>query len=170
MKHTIFIFLMIFSVNIYAQAEDENFYLNDSKMTWQKAYVTNKSQQEIFAYFEKSKIFKKIIIENNQLIGELEPHATDPKKTGVAAVPVVVNKNDFSGKVIIQYRPKEKDYLVSMTEMVLIGRGDYLPKNEEQPFEEHYLKKGESEYRPFFVKLVKEVYNTTFTEIFDMKK
>lgn len=167
---TIFILLSFtFTINCFSQAEDENFYLNDSKITWQKAYSTKKTQEEVFAYFEKSKKFEFFKIENNQIFAKLKPHATDPEKTGVAAIPAIVNKNDFKGMVVIQYRAKEKDYLVSMTEMLLVGRGDFFKKNEEQTFEDHYLRNGVSEYRPYFVKQVKSVYNITFSVIFEMK-
>ncbi|MCW8898361.1 MAG: hypothetical protein OQJ96_11790 [Flavobacteriales bacterium] len=169
MKHIFLLLSLAFALNSFSQAEDENFYLNDSKITWQKAFSTKKTQAEVYAYFEKSKKFDVFKIENNQIFAKLKPHATDPKKTGVAAVPAIVNKNDFKGMVVIQYRPKEKDYLVTMTDMLLVGRGDFFKKNEEQTFEEHYLRKGVSEYRPFFVKQVKSVYNITFSTIFRMK-
>jgi hypothetical protein len=169
MKHIFLLLSLAFALNGFSQAEDENFYLNDSKITWQKAYATKKTQEEVFAYFEKSKKFDSFKIENNQIFAKLKPHATDPEKTGVAAVPVIVNKNDFKGMVVIQYRAKEKDYLVTMTDMLLVGRGDFFKKNEEQTFEDHYLRKDVSEYRPYFVKQVKSVYNTTFSAIFKMK-
>jgi len=170
MQYYILLLSLVITSHVFSQAEDENFYLNDNKIIWQKAFSTKKSQEEVYAYFEKSKLFDDFKIENNQIFAKLKPHATDPKKTGVAAVPEVVNKNDFKGMVVIEYRAKEKDYVVTMTDMVLVGRGDFLKKNEEQPFEENYLKKGISEYRPFFVKQVKSVYNTTFLSIFEMKK
>lgn len=169
MKYFILLLSFGFVFNSFSQAEDENFYLNDNKITWQKAFPTKKSKEEVYAYFEKSKLFDVFKIENNQIFATLKPHATDPKKTGVAAVPEVVNKNDFKGMVVIEYRAKEKDYVVTMTDMVLVGRGDFLKKHEEQTFEENYLRKGISEYRPFFVKQVKSVYNTTFLAIFEMK-
>jgi hypothetical protein len=169
MKHILLLLSLAFTLNGFSQAEDENFYLNDSKITWQKAFSTQKTQAEVYAYFEKSKKFDVFKIENNQIFAKLKPHATDPEKTGVAAVPGIVNKNDFKGMVVIQYRPKEKDYLVTMSDMLLVGRGDFFKKNEEQTFEEHYLRKDVSEYRPFFVKQVKSVYNITFSTIFRMK-
>ncbi len=169
MKHIFLLLSLAFALNGFSQAEDENFYLNDSKITWQKAFSTKKTQAEVYAYFEKSKKFDVFKIENNQIFAKLKSHATDPKKTGVAAVPAIVNKNDFKGMVVIQYRPKEKDYLVTMSNMLLVGRGDFFKRNEEQTFEEHYLRKDVSEYRPFFVKQVKSVYNITFSTIFRMK-
>ncbi len=170
MQYFILLLSLVFTLHVFSQAEDENFYLNDNKITWQKAFSTKKSQEEVYAYFEKSKLFDVFKIDNNQIFATLKSHSTDPKKTGVAGVPEVVNKNDFKGMVVIQYRAKEKDYMVTMTDMVLVGRGDFLKKNEEQTFEENYLRKGISEYRPFFVKQVKSVYNSTFSAIYEIKK
>lgn len=166
-----FFSLIFLSLNLLclAQAEDENFYLNDAKISWSKSYPTTLSKEAIFAFYEKSKLFDKIKIENGVFYATLKPLATDPKKTGVADVPELVNKTDFKGDVVIQYRAKEKEYVISITNLKVIGRGDFLKKNEEQTFEENYLRKGVSAYRPFFLKLVKSVYNSRFSEVLEMK-
>ena len=160
------IIVLFSSFSLFSQAEDQNFYLKDSKITWQKSYTTDKTEEEILSFFKNSSIFKKVKIENKQLIAELNNYATDPKKTGVAGLPEIVNKTDFKGVVIIQYRKKEKDYLVSFQEITLVGRGDVLKKKEENSFEEHFLRKDVSEYRPYFLKKPKKVYNITFSKIF----
>jgi len=169
MKYIITSLLILFTIQLYSQAQDENFYLSDSKISWNKAYKTDKTKEQIFEFFENSSIFKVVKIEKDMVLGRLEPHATDPKITGVAGVPEVVNKNDFKGDVNIQYRPKEKEYIVSFTNLTLVGRGDFMKKREEQSFETHYLIKGKSEYRRYFLKRPKKVYNATFTPIFEMK-
>lgn len=169
MKSLTFALAIFLSLTIFGQAEDENFYLANSHMTWTKAYSTDKSKEEVYAHFEKSKIFSHVIIEKGKVFGKLKPHATDPKITGVAGVPTIVNKTDFKGNVMIEYRPKEGDYVVNFTDMLVVGRGDFLKKKEEQTFEQNYLRKDISEYRPYFLKAPKKVYNTTFTEIFEMK-
>lgn len=161
--------LVLISFTLFSQAQDENFYLNDSKISWSKAYKTDQTKEQVFHYFEDAAIFKVVKIENDQVFGRLEPHATNPKITGVAGVPELVNKTDFTGDVNIQYRPKEKEYVVYFTNLTHVGRGDYLKKREEQSFEENFLKKGLSEYRPYFLKSPKEVYNATFSPIFEMK-
>lgn len=169
MKYILTLILISLKLISYAQAEDQNFYLNDSKITWSKSYSTKLSKDMIFAFYTKSGLFDKIKIENGVFYATLKPLATDPKKTGVADVPEVVNKTDFKGNVVIQYREKEKEYVITIADLKIIGRGDFLKKNEEQTFEENYLKKGVSEYRPFFLRHVKPVYNNRFSEVFEMK-
>jgi hypothetical protein len=168
MKYLLGLIALLLALNIFAQAEAENFYLNDAKISWQKAYDTEKTQEQVLSYFENSKIFKVVKIENNQIVGKLKPHATDPNKTGVAGIPPIVNKTDFNGDVVIQYRTKEKDYVVSFTNIHFVGRGDFLDKNEEQAFEEQYVSKSNYKYRPGFLKNPKEIYNTTFSELFKL--
>lgn len=169
MKNLITAILVCISFNLFSQAEDDNFYLVDSKISWHKTYKTNKTLEQVLAYFEESDIFKKVKIENNQVFGQLNPHATNPKITGVPGVHPLVNKTDFKGDVNIQYRSKEKEYVVYFTNLTQVGRGDLLKKNEEQTFEQNFLKAGISEYRPYFLKRNKTVYNETFIPIFEIK-
>jgi len=169
MKYILTIISLMITLSSFAQAEAENFYLVDGKMSWQKAYSTDKSQEEVLSYFENSKIFKVVKIENNQVVGKLKRHVVDPNKTGVAGVPPIINKTDFSGEISIQYRVKEKDYVVSFTSLVFVGNGEILGKNEEQPFEEQFVSKSSGKYRPGFLVKPKTVYNTTFIPIFEIK-
>lgn len=169
MKQLLIIIFLIFSLDTFSQAEDQNFYLVDAKISWQKSYPTDKSKEEVLAYFEDADIFKKATVENGQIIGKLNNYATDPNKTGVANVPDIVNKNDFKGDVVIRYRAKEKDYVVQFTNLTMVGRGDFFKKKEEQAFEVQFVSKSSGKYRPGFLKSPKEVYNTTFIPIFEMK-
>jgi hypothetical protein len=169
MKYIIITIVSLFSLTVFSQAEDQNFYLVDGQINWQKAYSTEKNKEEVLAYFENSDIFKKVIIENGQIIGELKPHEVDPNKTGVADVPKIVNKNNFYGEVVIRYRSKEKDYVVQFTNLKFYGTGEYLKKKAEKPFEEQFYSVSTGKYRPGFLKSPKEVYNITFLPIFEMK-
>ena len=169
MKQLLIIFLFSISLNIFSQAEDQNFYLVDAKISWQKAYSTEKTKEEVLSYFENAKIFKKVSIENGQIIAKLDNHATNPDKTGVANVPDIINKTDFTGDVVIRYRSKEKDYVVQFTNLTMVGRGDFLKKKEEQSFEKHFVSKSTGKYRLGFLRSPKEVYNATFIPIFEMK-
>lgn len=169
MKHLLFILLFSITINSYSQAEDQNFYLVDAKISWQKAYSTEKSKEELLSYFENAKIFKKVSIENGQIIAKLDNHAINLDKTGEANVPDIVNKTDFIGDVVIRYRSKEKDYVVQFTNLTVVGRGDFLKKKEEQSFETHFVSKSTGKYRPGFLRSPKEVYNATFTPIFEIK-
>lgn len=169
MKNMITALLLFFTIQLYSQAQDDNFYLVDGKISWHKAYKTEKTKEQVLNFFEKSDIFKKVTIENDQIYGQLNPHATNPKITGVAGVHELVNKTDFKGDVNIQYRAKEKEYVVYFTNLTQVGRGDLLKKNEEQTFEQNFLKPELSEYRPYFLRRNKTVYNKTFIPIFEMK-
>lgn len=169
LKLTIVIISLLTSIKTFAQAEDQNFYLNDGKISWQKAYSTEKGSEEIYTYFENSELFSIIKRDKDRLIGKLAYQATDPNITGVAGVPPIVNKTDFIADVMIQYRPKEKDYVVALTNLNFVGRGDFLKKKEEQAFEEQFVSKSNYKYRPGFLKRPKEVYNATLTPLFEIK-
>ncbi len=159
---------LLITINVWAQAQDENFYLNDDKLTWQKAYSTDKTKDEIYNYFVESDIFDKVKIEGNLVVGKLAPHLVDEKKVGIPGVPEIIRKNDFIGDVSIEYRAKEKDYVVSFTNLQFLGRGDNLKKKEKQPFENQFVRIGYNKYRPGFLKRPKGVYNFTFTPIFEI--
>ncbi len=159
---------LLFSSIVFSQAQDENFYLVEAEISWQKAYSTTKTEAQVFAYFEDSELFSVVKLEGKQLVGRLKNHATDPNKTGVAGVPAIVNKTDFKGNVSIQYRVEEKDYVVYFTNLLVVGRGDFLKKKEEQPFEQHFVSKASGKYRPGFLKKPKKVYNTTFSKLFEL--
>ena len=150
MKYFIFSIVLFFSINIFAQAEDQNFYLIDGQINWQKAYSTEMSREEVLSFFENSTIFKKVIIKNGEVIGELKPHAIHPNKTGVAGVPKIVNENKFNGEVTIRYRSKEKDYVVQFSSINFYGTGENLKKNSEKPFEEQFYSESTGKYRPGF--------------------
>lgn len=169
MKFIITSTLLFLTLFLFSQAQDENFYLADSKISWNKAYKTDKTQEQVFSYFEKSDLFSEFKIINNQIFAILKPHATNPKITGVAGVHKIVNDNDFKGNVAIQYRSKEKEYVVIFDNLKFIGRGNYFKKKEEQSFEDHFLQKDISEYRLYFLKKPKSVYNQTFDKIFKME-
>ncbi len=169
MRFTIISLFITLTLSAFSQAQDENFYLNESKISWRKAYSTEKTKEQVFTYFENSELFEKFTIENGQIYAQLKKHAIDPKATGVAGVPKIVNDNDYKGSVVIEYRAKEKEYVISFQELVFVGKGSYFKKKEEQKFEDHFLKKGVSEYRLYFLKKPKKVYNATFDKIFIMK-
>jgi mRNA-degrading endonuclease YafQ of YafQ-DinJ toxin-antitoxin module len=169
MKYIITSTLLLLTISLFSQAQDENFYLSESKISWSKAYKTDKTKEQVFAYFEKSDLFSVFKIVNDQVFAVLNPHATNPKITGVAGVPKIVNDNDFIGDVSIVYRSKEKEYVITFEKLKFVGRGNYFKKKEEQSFEDHFLQKDISEYRLYFLKKPKTVYNQTFEKIFIMK-
>lgn len=161
--------LLFLTLSLLSQAQDENFYLTDSKISWSKAYKTDKTKEQVFKYFEDSELFNEFKIINDQIFAVLKPHATNPKITGVAGVHKIVNDNDFKGDVSIVYRAKEKEYVVTFEKLKFVGRGNYFKKKEEQLFEDHFLQKDISEYRLYFLKKPKTVYNQTFDKIFIIK-
>lgn len=167
MRRFFTLLFVVISIHAWSQAEDENFYLLDSKIFWRKAFPTEKPKDDIFRKYLESKVFDKIELIDDRLVGVIKPHQVDEKKTGVAGVPPIVNKPDFIANVIIEYRSKEKDYVISMSDILLVGTGEIIKKKEKQPFELHYLKKGITEYRPYFLKRPMKVYNITFSEIFE---
>lgn len=166
MKKLIVLFVLL-PVFALAQAEDENFYLNEQKLSWQKAYPTEKSMEEIYTYFEEHDMFKVVKIENKVLYAKLKPQSTD-LKVGSPGVPPIMVKTDYNGAVMIQYRQKEGDYVVSLTELQFVGKGDFLKKNEEQAFEVQFVHKTDNKYRPGFLRKPKRIYNGLFSELFEL--
>ena len=168
MRHLIFLLPVIISINSFGQAQDENFYLNDDKLTWQKAYATDKTKEEVFNYFMESNILDKAKIEGNIVVAKLTPQFVDEKKVGIPGVPEIIRDNDFIGDVIVDYKTKEKEYVITVSNLQFLGRGDHLKKNEKQDFEEQFVRIGYNKYRPGFLKRPKEVYNFTISPIFEM--
>ena len=166
MKNLLIIITLFIAIG--AKAQNPNFSLTSSKITWKKVYETTKTKQELITYFTTSGILeKKFIVVEDTIYGTLSPNKTDPDKTGSAGVPEAVNKTDFKGKVIIHL--KDGKYRVTFKEITLIGRGDFLKKKEEKPMEEYFVRRTKSEYTPGFLKKPNRIYDTTFSEIFLIK-
>ena len=165
MKNLLIVITLFIAIGVKAQTN--NFYLDDYKISWQKNYETSKTKAEVIQHFENANIFKKHKVINDTIYGKLVPHETDPNKTGVAGVPQIINDTDFKGVVVIIVTDKE--YQVIFSDIVNIGRGDFLKKNEEQALEITFLKRGKSEYTPGFLKKPRRIYDATFNEIFLIK-
>lgn len=167
MKYLIVVISLFIATNSNAQAEDANFLLKNFEISWQKVYDAKMTKEEIITYFKASDKFWLIEVVNDTIFTKLKPQKIDPAKTGVAGVPVIVNKTSFKGLVIIEL--KEKKYRVTLKNIVLIGDGELLKKGEEQTFEQNYLNKELIAYRPFFLKGPKEIYNLHFNNIFEIE-
>lgn len=166
MKNLLIVVVVLTAIG--AKAQTNNFYLSDSKISWQKVYENSKTKTELMNYFTASGIFeKKFKVVVDTIFAKLKPHKTNPDKTGIASVPPVVNKTDFKGLVIIYF--KDNEYKVVFQNILLIGRGDFLKKKEEKPFEEYFVRRTKSEYAPGFLKKPRTIYDTTFNEIFKLK-
>jgi hypothetical protein len=166
MKNLLIIIVLL--TNIGTKAQTNNFYLSDSKISWQKVYETSKSKTELMSSFTTAGIFeKKFKVVADTIFAQLKPHKTDPDKTGTAGVPEPVNKTDFKGLVTIYF--KDKEYKVVFQNILLIGRGDFLKKKEEKRIEEYFVRRTKSEYTPGFLKKPIRIYDITFNEIFELK-
>jgi len=165
MKNLLIIITLFIAIG--AKAQGPNFSLSNSKITWKKVYETTKTKTEIIKHYEASGIFSKFEVIEDTIFAILTPHKTDPDKTGTAGVPTYINKTDFKGKVIIQL--KDGKYRVIFNEIILIGRGDFLKKKEEKPFEEYTVRRDKSQYTPGFLKKPSRIYDATFNEIFLIK-
>jgi len=161
MKHLLIAFALITSISLKAQ---ENFHLTSGEVTWEKVYETEKSKEDVIAHFEKSKLFKLFKIEDGKVFATLKPQPIDIDRTGIAGVPTILRKTDFAGKILIRF--KDNKYRVTYTEIVLVGHGDLIKKGERQPFELHYVNKDGKDYRKYFVKKPRTIYNNHFNELF----
>ncbi len=167
MKYLIIVITVLISLKSNGQAEDQNFILNGPNIIWQKVYETKKNKEELITYFKESDIFWFVKTESDTIFTKLKPQKINPVKTGVAGIPPIVNKTTFKGLVKIEL--KDKKYRVTMSNILLIGDGEILKKGEEQTFEENYLNKDKTAYRPFFLKKPKAVYNIHFNELFEIE-
>ena len=166
MKYLIVVLSLLIVRNSDARAEDANFLLNKSEVVWQKVYDTKMTKQELITYFKASEKFWLVQVVADTIFTKLKPQKIDPVKTGVAGVPPIVNKTEYKGVVRIEL--KENKYRITLKNIVLIGDGEILKKGEEQTFEQNYLNKEQTEYRPFFLKRPKEIYNIHFNELFQI--
>jgi len=167
MKYIIATILFISSYNINAQKEEDSFQLSNYQITWQKVYETPKTKGELLTYFEEYNKFTAIRIIADTILAKLQPQEIDVTVFGVVGVPVLVNKCKYKGDVRIEIR--DEKYRVTFSHLELIGDGEVLKKNETQTFEENFVRKDVSEYRPFFTKKPKDVYNHFFNTVFEIK-
>ena len=166
MKYLIINILLIFSINISAQEEDF-FQLSNSKITWQKVYETPKTKAQLLTYFEDYKKFTAVRVVADTIFAKLKPQAIDVNVFGTVGVPPLVNKSKYKGYVRIEIR--DKRYRVTFNHLKLVGDGEIIKKNDEQTFEENFVRKDVSEYRPFFTKKPRDVYNHFFNTVFEIK-
>jgi hypothetical protein len=167
MKYLLIFILATSTLVAKAQAESENFYLSEGKISWKKVYETTLSKEDVIKFYKASGLFWSTETVADTLFCKLKQQRVDPSKTGVAGVPEIVNKTSFKGLVRIEL--KDKKYRIVFTDIVLVGDGEILKKGEEQTLEFNFLTKENTEYRPGFLKKPNTIYNTTFTELFQIK-
>lgn len=167
MKFLIIVFVLFSSISLKAQSESENFYLAAPEISWKKVYETTKTKQELITFFKASDLFWAVETVGDTIFAKLKPQHVDETKTGVAGVPPIVNKTAFKGLVRIEL--KDKKYRIIFKNIILVGDGEILKKGEEQSFEFNFLTKEFTEYRPGFLKKPNSIYNTTFSELFEIK-
>lgn len=161
MKYIIIAIALVTTISLSAQ---DNFVLASGEVSWEKVYESTKTKEQIIAHFENSGLFKPFLVEEGKIMATLKPQAIDVDRTGIAGVPPILRKTDFSGKVFIRF--KEGKYRVTYTKIMLVGHGDLIKKGERQPFENHYVNKDGKAYRKYFLKRPKTIYNNHFNEIF----
>lgn len=167
LRNYILLLFLAVCVKAFTQAESDNFYLFEEKITWKKVYETTKSKAELIDYFKNSGLFWTTETIADTIYGKLKLQKIDPAKTGVAGVPELVNKTGIKGNVKIEL--KDKKYRILFTEILMVGNGEILKKGEEQSLEYNFLNKELTAYRPGFLKKPSWVYNTTFSELFEIK-
>ena len=167
MKKIILIFTLLTTLGLNAQNESNYFALEEGKVSWQKVYETKKSKEELISHFKSCGLFKLFRVEDGKIIATLRPQPIDRTQTGVASIPEIVLKTDYSGSVIIGL--KEGKYRITFKDILLVGKGDMIKKGEKQKFEKHYVVKDGTAYRPFFSKKPSPIYNQHFSELFQLE-
>ena len=166
MKYIIITIAFITTLNLSAQ---DNFVLNEGKVTWQKVYETKKSKEEIIAHFKSSGLFKLFRVEDGQIIATLRPQSIDKEDKEIAGTlpPPLVVKAKYAGTVIIGL--KDDKYRVSYKEILIVGSGEVIKKGEKQAFEKHYVNKDGKAFRVSFNKKPQTIYNAAFDQTFRME-
>ncbi|MBL4592587.1 MAG: hypothetical protein JKX68_02095 [Flavobacteriales bacterium] len=166
MKHLLIAITLITSLSLKAQ---DNFVLNEGKVSWIKVYETKKSKEEIIAHFKSSGLFKLFRVEDGKIIATLRPQEIDKTNKKIAGTlpPALLVKTKFAGSVIISL--KEGKYRVNYNNILLVGSGELIKKGEKQTFETHYVNKDGKAFRISFNKKPKTIYNLKFNEVFQME-
>ena len=166
MKYLIITIALITTLNLNAQ---DNFTLNEGKVTWQKVYETKKSKEEIISYFKSSGLFKLFRVEDGKIIATLRPQPIDKddKKIAVTLPPALVVKAKFAGTVVIGL--KDDKYRVTYTDILIVGSGEIIKKGTKDPFEKHYVNKDGKAFRISFHKKPKTIYTLAFNQTFQME-
>ena len=166
MKYIIITIAFITTLNLSAQ---DNFVLNEGKVTWQKVYETKKSKEEIISHFKSSGLFKLFRVEDGKIIATLRPQSIDKEDKDIAGTlpPPLVIKASYAGTVIIGL--KDDKYRVTYKEILIVGNGELIKKGEKQAFEKHYVNKDGKTFRISINKKPKTIYNLAFNQTFKMK-
>lgn len=166
MKYLIIAITLITSLSLNAQ---ENFVLDQGKVSWQKVYETKKSKEEIIAHFKSCGLFKLFRVEDGKIIATLRPQSIDKSDKKIAGTlpPPLVVKASFAGTVIIGL--KDDKYRVTYKDILLVGNGELIKKGEKQPFEQHYVNKDGKAFRISFNKKPSTIYNLAFKQTFQME-
>jgi hypothetical protein len=169
MKYLLITFILFASITLNAQTADENFHLEEGKVSWQKVYETKKTKEEIISHFKSLGIFKLFRIEDGKIIATLRPQQIDKSDKKIAGTlpPPLVVKTSFAGTVIIGL--KEDKYRVTYKNILLVGDGELIKKGEKQPFEQHYVNKDGKAFRISFNKKPKTIYDLAFNKTFQVE-
>jgi hypothetical protein len=166
MKYIIITITLITTLSLSAQ---ENFALNEGKVSWIKVYETKKSKEDIIAHFKNSGLFKLFKVEDDKIIATLKPQSIDKSDKDIAGTlpPPLVVKAKYAGTVIIGL--KDDKYRVIYKDILIVGSGEIIKKGAKEPFENHYINKDGKAFRISFHKKPKTIYNLAFNQTFQME-
>ena len=166
MRYLILLITLITTLSLSAQ---DNFVLDEGKVSWQKVYETKKSKEEIIAHFKSTGLFKLFRVEDGKIYATLRPQSIDKDDEKIAGTlpPPLVVKTSFAGTVIIGL--KDDKYRVTYKDILLVGDGELIKKGEKQAFEQHYVNKDGKAFRISFKKKPLTIYNLAFNKAFQME-
>lgn len=171
----LFLFFVLFSGLAFAQME--NFVIDNSQVSWQKVYETNKNFEEIV---ESLKRRNNLIIKEkneNSLDGEISNLIMDYKKAGhtYMGTPIILNEtNKYKGFFKLEF--KEGKYRATVRNVssegmtvTMYGSGLGLGSQLDTTLENMALNK-KGELRKGFPKVSGKIIDVTFTNLFDFTK
>ena len=167
MRYLIIAIALITSVTLNAQ--NDQFFLSEGKVTWQKVYETTKTKEELITYFKNSGLFKNFKAEEDNIFASLKRQSIDKEDREIAGTlpPPLTVKANYAGTVIIGL--KDNKYRVTFKEILVVGNGELIKKGEKQPFEQHYVNKDGKDFRISFNKKSRVIYNAAFSAIFKLE-
>jgi len=157
-------------VIVHGQSMTNNFKNENGTLIWQKIYERD-SSINIIDKFVSSGILENIIIKDDQIMGDLKPFDTDFKGVGFTEMgtPIYVARSRIKGYITIEI--KENKYRATIKDIFLIQKyDDGLSKQGEETSLSTFALKGNTDFKPAFLKTPSIVFNYTFEKRISINK
>jgi hypothetical protein len=162
--------MILTCLGLFGQSGKNNFKIEDGKLIWQNIYQSD-SLMNVIDLFIASGIMENIIIKDNQIMGDLKPFDPDFKGAGYTEfmTPIYVARSRIEGYITVDI--KENKYRTTIKDIRLIQKyDDGLSKQGEETSLSTFALKGNTDFKPAFLKTPIIVYNYTFEKRLSISK